>query len=258
MLRHFLPQTVFLGESISVHQGWADLWAQIQPLLRMIEQVLLASPARCTPPVPLILRCLQIDPATIRVVILGQDPYPQAGVATGRAFEVGGIESWLDLGRNRSLVNIVKCLHANDCGLPTVASFAQVKSDLRQGVWCPLSPTQLFDSWESQGVWLLNAALTCEVGVPNSHRLLWQPVLVALLQAVHQMRRGQAVWCLWGRDARQMVVEAGLHLTAEQCLLATHPALIGVRADDPLHFFTQNHFLRLAKQRDIDWTGVLS
>ena len=65
-----------------------------------------------TPPENLRLRFTNRDLSTVKVLILGQDPYPQSGVATGRAFEVGTLHSWFDNFRNTSLKNIVRAIYA--------------------------------------------------------------------------------------------------------------------------------------------------
>ena len=65
-----------------------------------------------TPPENLQLRFTSQDLASVKILILGQDPYPQSGVATGRAFEVGTLHSWFDNFRNTSLKNIVRAIYA--------------------------------------------------------------------------------------------------------------------------------------------------
>ena len=118
-----------------------------------------------------------VQPCDVRVVFLGQDPYPQAGLATGLAFAVS--PSIIPL--PRSLCNI---FHLVTSDLGHVAA----SSDLTQ--------------WARQGVLLLNSALTVPQGTPNGHRGLgWSPLITQVL--AHLACRSDIAWFMCGYRAKQ-------------------------------------------------------
>lgn len=98
-----------------------------------------------------VFKVFEIPPSSIRVLILGQDPYPTAGDAMGLAFSVKRNEKL-----PKSLQNIFKELHS-DLGL------IRTSGDL--------------SDWQSQGVFLLNRYLTAPVGHPLGHQNLGWEVL---------------------------------------------------------------------------------
>ena len=117
----------------------------------------------------------------LRVVILGQDPYPQKGVATGIAF-------------------------ANSPNTQE-DSYSPSLEILRESVIDYTIPhrTIIFDpsleKWESQGVLLLNSALTCQLGRVGSHSLLWRPFIKSLLTNLSKQTCG-IVYVLMGTEAQ--------------------------------------------------------
>ena len=119
----------------------------------------------------------------LRVVIIGQDPYPQKGVATGIAFA-----NSLDTQDN---------------------SYSPSLEILRESVIDYTIPhrTIIFDpsleKWEEQGVLLLNSALTCEVGRVGSHYLLWRPFIISLLTNLFKCSSG-IVYVLMGSQAQSL------------------------------------------------------
>lgn len=123
-----------------------------------------------------ILRAFRTPLADVRVLIVGQDPYPTPGDAMGLSFSVPS-------GRPlpRSLANIAREL-CDDTG-----------EVLGSG---DLSP------WQEQGVMLLNRVLTVRPGNPGSHRGRgWEEVTERAIRALAE-RGGPLVAILWGRDAR--------------------------------------------------------
>lgn len=112
-----------------------------------------------------------------RVVIIGQDPYPQAGFATGIAFAnppgIRDISPSLDLLRERLF---------KDYGV-RYSEFDQ---------------TLL--SWEKQGVLLLNSSLTVREGRPGSHTHLWAPFIQLLIKKLNEYNSG-IIYVLLGNVA---------------------------------------------------------
>ena len=125
-----------------------------------------------------VLRAFHRPLADVKVLIMGQDPYPTPGHPVGLSFSVAPDVRPLP----RSLQNIFRELQT-DLGLP-----APTSGDL--------SP------WSDQGVLMLNRVLTVKPGVPGSHRGKgWETVTAQAIQAL-VARRQPLVALLWGRDAQ--------------------------------------------------------
>ncbi|HWS58987.1 MAG TPA: uracil-DNA glycosylase, partial [Actinotalea sp.] len=127
-----------------------------------------------------VLRALARPMAQVRVLIVGQDPYPTPGHAVGLAFSVAPDVRPLP----RSLANI----------------YAELAADLG----CTPRPDGDLRHWSRQGVLLLNRVLTVGVGTPASHqRLGWQEVTDQAVRAL-VARGGPLVAVLWGRQAAEV------------------------------------------------------
>lgn len=175
------------------------------------------------------------DPAAIKVIILGQDPYPTAGHAHGLAFSVRPSVAKLP----PSLVNMYKELVA-DLGLkepPTTGS-----------LMC----------WATQGVLLLNTTLTVAVGTPMSHAGLGWEELTAQLLATVLAAAPHVVIVAWGKHAQdRFKVTAVRPFMAKHTLLAApHPsplsAYTGFFGSRP--YSQTNAALKAHGQTEIQWT----
>lgn len=147
--------------------------------------------------------------AQVRVLVVGQDPYPTSGQAVGLAFSVApGLRPL-----PRSLQNIVREL-ADDLGPDS------------QGVDGDLTP------WCEQGVLLLNRVLTVAPGAAGSHRGKgWEQVTDQAIRAL--VRRGDPlVAVLWGRDAqtlRPLLADVPLVQSAHPSPLSASRGFFGSR-----------------------------
>lgn len=117
------------------------------------------------------------DYNNLKVVILGQDPYPQKGIATGIAFGNSTDEISPSL-------NILK----ESCIDFTIPHNSIIFDNS-------------LESWSKQGVLLLNSALTCELNKPGSHTMLWRPFIKKLLTNLSYRESG-LVYILLGDNAR--------------------------------------------------------
>jgi uracil-DNA glycosylase len=127
------------------------------------------------PPVGKEFEALRLTPfASVRAVILGQDPYHEQGQAHGLAF------STLATKRPLSLQNILKEWH-EDCG-------------------CEMPEDGSLEAWARHGVLLLNTALTVRGGRANSHARAWQPFTSAIVDAV-AAKPERVAFLLWGAAA---------------------------------------------------------
>lgn len=170
-----------------------------------------------------------VEPKSVKVVILGQDPYHGPGQAQGLAFSVpDGFK------RPPSLRNILLEVERE---FPTDQATLVLKSDLLQND---------LSRWAAQGVLLLNTCLTVEDGQPASHaRLGWETVTDALITDVAR-DPAPKVFMLWGAHAqakRALIADHDNHLI----LMANHPSPLSARRP-PTPFVGCDHF-RLAN----DW-----
>lgn len=132
-----------------------------------------------------VLRAFRTPLDAVRVLIVGQDPYPTPGHAVGLSFSVAPEVRPLP----KSLANIFT-EYVDDLGLPYPSTG-------------DLSP------WTRQGVMLLNRVLTVQPGAPASHRGKgWEQVTEAAIAAL-ATRGGPLVAVLWGRDAQSLAPMLG-------------------------------------------------
>jgi uracil-DNA glycosylase len=166
-----------------VAPDWAAALAPVEPRLRSIGDALRAEIAagnRYLPAADAVLRAFRRPMSTVRVLIIGQDPYPTPGHPVGLAFSVAPDVQPLP----RSLQNIYRELVDDVAGSP--------------------GPSGDLSGWVDQGVMLLNRVLTVREGLSGSHRDLgWQEITDRAVAALVE-RGGPLVAILWGRDAQQV------------------------------------------------------
>jgi uracil-DNA glycosylase len=203
-----------------------------------------------TPPAHRVLRFMHSDLNSLKVVILGQDPYPERGRATGRAFEVGDLKSWQAKFRQVSLKNIIRLLHKTYNNIQIyqdIKPFSVIQKEIREGRFRILPPNQLFGVWEDQGVLMLNAYLTCEIGRPGSHRAIWKGFAVDLVKYMVGKNKG-LTWFLWGNDA----ISYSRYITSGKIYASRHPMMCSERYPDD---FLKSDCFRDLKDR-INWLGL--
>lgn len=166
-----------------VAADWAHALGPVEDRLIALGRFLRAESAaghRYLPAGEHILRAFQRPLANVRVLIVGQDPYPTPGHPIGLSFAVAPDVRPIP----RSLANIYTEL-GNDLGLRMPAH-----GDLT--------------GWADQGVMLLNRVLTVRPGEPASHRGRgWEAVTECAITALAS-RGGPAAAILWGRDAQSL------------------------------------------------------
>lgn len=194
--------SVFLDSLCFIDKSWDDfLTRENVNELSKIEKEIFESNNEFTPVPENVLRFLQIPLDKIKVIILGQDPYPQKGVATGRAFEVGTLKSWNEKFSNISLKNIIRAIYS--AYKSKYLKYSEIKKEI--GLYFQLnSPDKLFVSWEQQGVLLLNTSFTCEIGKSNSHEKYWKHFTLSLLNYISRKNK-EIIWFLWGNNAKTIV-----------------------------------------------------
>ncbi|ABS05102.1 uracil-DNA glycosylase [Kineococcus radiotolerans] len=189
--------------------GWARALAGVRPRLGELSQRLAAEPERWLPAPGHVLRAFRQPFDAVRVLLVGQDPYPTPGHPIGLSFAVEPHVRPLP----RSLVNVYKELAADT------------------GVQPP--PHGDLTAWSEAGVLLLNRVMTVRAGDSGSHRKLgWQAVTDAAVSAL-AARGGPLVALLWGKDAQTVTpllegvpVVAGVHpspLSASRGFFGSRP-----------------------------------
>ena len=223
-----------MSESVKLHPSWLEpLGLEFeQPYMRALKDFLLAEKAagrRIFPKGGEWFRALDLTPlGTVRVVILGQDPYHGPGQAHGLCFSVRpGVQI------PPSLVNIYKEL-SEDLGIPPA----------RHG---------FLEHWAEQGVLLLNSVLTVQMGQAASHRERgWERFTDAAIAEVNR-QADPVVFMLWGSYAQKKaalvdsVDKGGRHLVLKAphpSPLSAHGGFFGCR-----HFSKANAFLEAERPR---------
>jgi len=164
-----------------------------------------------------------ISPATVSVVVVGQDPYPRVSRATGRAFEQGDIFDWTSRspGVSPSLKRIIQQAAAVRSGrskyMMSSGGWKHVVDDIEDGRLNLPAPSPLFDHWQAQGVLFLNTGLTLTRYQPGGHPHqlkghipLWAPVIGALCWRLAKRDDMPVVFLSWGGKARKFLFQAGI------------------------------------------------
>ena len=170
---------------MTIQEYFGD-WSKVVDLQeadRIIKKLSASNHIIC-PQLKDIFKCFRLCSLNnLRVVIIGQDPYPQKGVATGLAF-------------------------ANSPDTPE-DSYSPSLEILRESVINYTIPHRRvtfapdLEKWEAQGVLLLNSALSCELGRVGSHTLLWRPFIKSLLTNLSKYHTG-LVYLLMGTQAQSL------------------------------------------------------
>jgi uracil-DNA glycosylase len=214
-----------------VAPDWAAALAASQPTITAIGDFLRSESSqgrRFLPAGSNILRAFTQPLADVRVLIVGQDPYPTPGHPVGLSFSVErGVRPL-----PRSLANIYREL-ADDAQVP-----APEHGDL--------------SAWSERGVLLLNRVLTVRAGTPGSHRGKgWESVTDLAIDALVR-RGGPLVAILWGRDAQSLRPA----LADVPIIASAHPSPLSASRG----FFGSRPFTRANEQliaqggEPIDWS----
>lgn len=175
-----LPQLAAAG---LIDPGWAEALDPVAGDIATLGERLRGEVAAGRPYLPAgehVLRAFARPLAEVKVLLVGQDPYPTPGHPIGLSFAVDADVRPLP----RSLANI----------------YAELESDL--GI--PRAPHGDLSAWSDQGVLLLNRVLTVAPGSPGSHRGWgWEKVTEVAIRSLVE-RGGPLVAILWGRDAASL------------------------------------------------------
>ncbi|MGM0541180.1 MAG: uracil-DNA glycosylase [Pseudomonadota bacterium] len=204
-----------------------------QPYMQCLQKFLASEQRQgktILPPENLWFNALQSTPFNqVKVVILGQDPYPTIGHAHGLCF---------------SVLPEVK---------PLPKSLQNINKELLTDIQVDNSHTGFLQPWAEQGVLLLNAVLTVEAGKTGSHQNKgWETFTDAIIQAVNTQRE-HCVFILWGAYAQKKgkIIDRNRHLVIESPHPSPLSAYRGFFGSRP--FSRTNDSLITHSHQPIDW-----
>lgn len=171
-------------DRLDIHDSWTEVLTPVKAEINRVGDFLVSEAnanRQVLPPEEDRWRAFRQDFNDVKVLIVGQDPYPTPGHAMGLSFSLQPDVKPLA----RSLVNI----------------FKELQSDL--GV--PMPPNGDLSPWSNQGVMLLNRVLSVRGGSAGSHRGKgWEPITEQAVSAL-VARQTPLVAILWGKDAQSLL-----------------------------------------------------
>lgn len=216
-----------------INESWKDFFFnefKKEKLIEILEKVNLDSKEKnCYPKNEDVFRLFrELSLEDIKVVIIGQDPYHQPGIADGFAFSTRK-ENFIPA----SLKNIFKELNED-----IKCSHEKENGDLT--------------SWVEQGVFLINTSLTVRESQQKSHSELWREFTYNLSMYINKNRK-DIIWIFWGKDAK--LLRDYCKIDPKMSISGAHPspfsASFGFFGSKP--FSRVNHKLSLLKKTKIDW-----
>lgn len=177
----------------SISESWQELFTPCRSALELVYRRVSCEPD-IQPALDDVLRAFTLPMESVKVLIVGQDPYPTPGHATGLAFSVPAHVAQLP----PTLRNIFR-EYCDDLGHPIPATG-------------DLAP------WAHEGVLLLNRTLTVQSGAVGSHRKIgWEEITQCVIEGLLR-RSPQPVAILWGSHA------AALAPLAQSPIVSAHPS----------------------------------
>ncbi|HWU58934.1 MAG TPA: uracil-DNA glycosylase [Microbacteriaceae bacterium] len=227
-----MPKTLSeLAEDGSMDPAWATALEPVADRIAAMGDFLRSENAAGRGYLPAgqnVLRAFRYPLADVRVLIVGQDPYPTPGHAIGLSFAVEGHVRPIP----RSLQNI----------------YRELRSDL--GIEPPAHGD--LTGWSQNGVMLLNRVLTVQPGSPASHRGKgWEPVTEHAIRTL-VARSQPMVAILWGRDAgtlRPLLGDTPIVASAHPSPMSADRGFFGSKP-----FSTANELLRAQGGNPVDWS----
>ncbi|MDQ3269623.1 MAG: uracil-DNA glycosylase [Pseudomonadota bacterium] len=203
--------------------------AQMQALAARLRERK-ASGVAVYPPAPQIFAAFAATPLdTVKVVVLGQDPYHGVGQAHGLSFSVAP-------------------------GTPVPPSLLNIHKELERDLGIPRPDHGCLLPWAQRGVLLLNSVMTVESGRPGSHQGLgWEAFTDRVVEVLDREREG-LVFLLWGSyaQAKGKAIDTQRH----RVLRAPHPSPLSAHRGFAGcgHFSAANQYLARRGSEPIDWS----
>lgn len=209
----------------AMDRSWQVLLEPHRHLLDEIELKLIDTEG-LTPSLDQVMRAFELPVPKVRVLMLGQDPYPAQGVACGLAFAHSPATK-----APQSLKNLMKELESD---IPGVSN----SGDLVR--------------WMDQGVLLLNSALTTRVGLSGEHQEIWKGFIEAVVTDLDRSRAGKLTCLSLGTKANKLskTIEHGSIVSAPHpSPLSAHRGFLGSKI-----YSRVNKVLCDQGQQPIDWS----
>lgn len=211
-----------------MHPSWQQALSGQRELLNQIEANV-STDAAVAPALPMVMRAFEQPVDSVRVLLVGQDPYPTAGHAIGLSFAVAPGVSPLP----RSLQNMMRELR-DDLGKEVTNG-----GDLQR--------------WSNQGVMLLNRHLTTSSGTSAAHfDAGWAKFTDSAITVLNRARGRKMVAILWGNEAMTLQ-----RLLADvQVLSSAHPSPLSARRGffGSRPYSKTNEALKFVGEEPIDWS----
>lgn len=239
---------------INMHEDWTPLKGLLyqEPLTTLNSCIL--PEISYQPKKENIFKVFEMPLKSIKVVILGQDPYPTPGDAIGRAFAVSEQTKF-----PASLRIISQEIEKEGFDLSNFPVEGQA--------WKTL------EHWQEQGVFLLNTALTVETGKAGSHLKYWEEFTKIAISLISSQQ--PCIWILWGKKAevfkpyiknpflvkgydKELIQHIPTNDDWNYILTAPHPAAEAYSGGNAgfygcNHFYYTNSILKKRKQKEIKW-----
>lgn len=211
-----------------MHPSWQEALAGQRDLLNEIEANV-STDAAVTPALPMVMRAFEQPVDSVRVLLVGQDPYPTPGHAIGLSFAVAPEVSPLP----RSLQNMMR--------------------ELRDDLGKEVSNGGDLQRWANQGVMLLNRHLTTSSGTSAAHfDAGWAKFTEAAIKVLNRARGRKLVAILWGNEA----IALQRLLADVQVVSSAHPSPLSARRGffGSKPFSKTNDALVFVGEQPIDWS----
>lgn len=212
-----------------MHPTWQLALGDCYDLLLLMELKLAAETREYTPISHRVMKALETNINDVKVLLIGQDPYPTKNVAIGLSFAVD-----LNVSKDlpRSLQNILK----------------EVRSDLGEKVKVNGNLTK----WADQGVMLLNRHLTTAVGFPSAHEDFgWGKFTNRVVEELVKVHGDKLVVLLWGKQAAEVEPLLG----GAKIIKSAHPSPLsasrGFFGSKP--FSQANEALKSVGRKKVKW-----
>lgn len=212
--------------------GWFDVFEKALPEIKQISKVISEQKMAILPSKTDLFRAFHLTPLSrVRVVIIGQDPYPNldsSGLpqAMGLSFSVRR-------------------------GVPVPRSLRNIYAELTTDIKGFKEPNHGdLTAWAKQGVLLLNMSLTCPLGQAGGHSRfgVWMPLHKHVFDAIADINP-KCIYVLWGKEAGKV----RRHLGGQSIIIeSAHPSPLSAKSG----FFGSKPFSKInsiLKEQPIDW-----
>ncbi|MDR2579412.1 MAG: uracil-DNA glycosylase [Fibromonadaceae bacterium] len=237
---------------LDIHASWTPIKSLLYETLN--EKILPnLSNTKYQPEREDIFNVFKMPVSDIKVIILGQDPYPTEGNAMGYAFAVPADK------KIPASLRVIKEEIVKEFAIPCLANHEHPE-------WRTLK------DWRDSGVFLLNTALTIEAGKIGSHLGYWKNCIGSVIKYISKTH--PCIWMLWGKKAQsfkgnicnalafdievnsiETIEKMPINNKTNYILEAPHPTARGntKRFKGCNHFLYADAILRKLKKREITW-----